>query len=379
MATDEQLQVVASIMTKLTLLGQELTFKEPISVGPLITTYRFLPKGVTKIKQIEALGQDIALALGVESVTIRRIPGENYIGFSVPNKVRTLVEWRSIVKSVYNVNKNEVKLPLLLGVDSMGKPFIDDLTKTTHLLVAGSTDTGKSVFLRSLLASLMSVRSPDEVGFILSDTKRVEFGGLSESPHLMFPPSKTVMETLDKMDWISEQVEKRLLKYEAARVQNIHQFNDTRIYPEDRDSFVVLVIDELADILSGEGKSESKIASTKLSRIVQKSRAAGTYVIASTQRPSVDVVAGSVKVNFPARLSFRLPSEADSRTVLGHGGAEHLLSRGDMYYSSPNRPGTLRLHSAYATNDDIQGCVGLSKQQFAKEGEAWWKTFERKR
>ena len=373
--TDEQLAIIAQISVKLAALGHELKWREPISVGPLVTTFRFEPKGVARVRQIEGLSSDIALALSVEDVLIQRIPGEAVIGITVPNKTRSVPLWRNIVGSVHSVNTSDAvdvdavgvaKLPLLMGVDVMGHPFIDDLTTLPHLLIAGSTGGGKSVFLRSILATLMFTRSPDEVQMILSDTKQVEFGMFTGDPHLMFDPSTSVYQTLERMEYVIDLVDQRLRECATAHVQNVHEYNQRFMLNDTkrRLPYIVLVIDELADMVTSEKKGESKLAEAKLSKIVQKSRAAGVYVIAATQRSSVDVVAGNIKANFPARLSFRLPAEHDSRTVLGQGGAEHLLTRGDMLYNSPNRQALLRLHSALASTDDLRACVEMSKHRY---------------
>jgi DNA segregation ATPase FtsK/SpoIIIE, S-DNA-T family len=360
--TDEQLAIVAQITVKLATLGHELKYVPPISTGPFVTTYRFEPKGMAKVNQICSLSEDIALSLRVEDVLIRRIPGEAVIGITVPNKQRTLVLWQDTIVHVPNTSDNP--LPLNFGVDSLGHPFTDDLTKCPHLLIAGSTDSGKSVLLRSLLATLVYLKTPEEVQLILSDTKQVEFGDFVGMRHLLFDPATTKYQTLERMDWISEEVERRLKVIARCGKQNILQYNQfSRLGSEEKSDlpklpYIVLVIDELADIVgSGGEKGEKKIAEAKLSRIVQKSRAAGVHVLAATQRPSVDVISGSIKANFPARLSFRLPTETDSRTVLGHGGAEHLLSRGDMFYLSPSRPALARLHSSYASSEYLKGAL----------------------
>lgn len=352
--TDDQLAIVAQITVKLASLGHEVTFQQPISVGPLVTTYRFQPKGMAKVGQLRSLSDDIAIALSVEDVLIERIPGESVIGITVPNKTPTIVQWRDIVKSVLQANTYDI--PLNFGVTALGQPYLEDLTKLPHLLIAGATGSGKSTLISSLISSLMMARRPDQVQFILSDTKQVEFGQFIGSPHLLFDPLVSIYQTLEKMDWLVEEMERRLKILASGQARNIHEYNAIMVMRQMAPlPFLILVIDELADILGGGDKrGEAKVAEAKLQRIVQKSRAAGVYVIASTQRPSVNIVSGSIKANFPARLSFKLPSGVDSRTVLGTEGAEHLLTRGDMLYQSPLRPAIIRLHSAYATADDIR-------------------------
>ena len=347
--TDTQKQTIMHIVVKLSQLGHEVTFVDPITVGPLITTYRFMPKAAAKVAQIVSCADDLALALQVDDVLVRRLPGEGSIGISVPNSARTPVPPLA-----------DTMLPLNFGVDSEGKPFRDDLTKLPHLLIAGSTNGGKSVLLHSLIASLMLWRSPEQVQFVLSDTKNVEFGHFIGSPHLLFEPATTMYQTWERLDWIIDEIDRRLQILGSWQARNIADYH--KINPQHKMPYIVLVIDELADILGGEKRGESKIAGAKLGHIVQKSRAAGVHVCSATQRSSVDIVSGSIKNNFPARLTFRLPSQADSRTVIGCGGAEHLLAQGDMLYSSPNHPALRRLHSGYASTEDIKQCVRFAQQ-----------------
>lgn len=375
--SQEQLAIVAQVTVKLRELGHEVTFQHPIADGPLVTTYRFSPKGQAKVKQLEALSGDLALALSVEDVLIRRMPGEAVIGVTVPNKHRRIVQWRDTIVAV--CNKLDMAVPLNFGVDSLGRPMIEDLVTLPHLLIAGSTGGGKSTLLSSIIASVMYTRSPHEVQFVLCDTKQVEFGGFFGAPHLL-RRTKSVYETLEQMDVLTLEVERRMKMLAQANVKNIHEYNGKSKYQPQmaayiyaaRDCpeplpYIVLVIDELYHLLGG-SRGEVKVANDKLARIVSESRAAGIHVVAATQRPSVDVVSGSIKANFPARLSFRLPSETDSRTVLGHPGAEHLLAKGDMLYQSPNRPGLVRCHSAYATQGDIEGAVqAATLNHMAKE------------
>lgn len=355
--SDDQFAIIAQITVKLAALGHEVTFQHPIADGPLVTTYRFQPKGQAKVKQLESLSSDLALALAVEDVLIRRIPGEAVIGITVPNKTRRIVQWRDTIVAVCNT---DFAVPLNFGVDALGRPMVEDLTVLPHLLIAGSTGGGKSTLLSSLIASLIYAKSSDEVQFILCDTKKVEFGQFKGTPHLVCDPLKSVYEVMEKMDWLSEEVDRRLRMLAKWNVKNVKEWNSI-VEGKNFDPlpYLILVIDELFHLLGG-SRGESKVASEKLARIVSESRAAGIHVIAATQRPSVDVVSGSIKANFPARLSFRLPSESDSRTVLGTPGAEHLLSQGDMLYQSPSRPGLTRCHSAWVSDRDVKAAIEAS-------------------
>jgi S-DNA-T family DNA segregation ATPase FtsK/SpoIIIE len=350
--TPDQQNVITTVVVKLAQLGHEVVWQTPVTVGPLITTYRFLPRAAAKVAQIASCADDLALALKVEDVLVRRLPGEAAVGVSVPNAMRQPVLWRDLLAAP----SGEAALPLNFGVDSEGKPFREDLAQLPHLLVTGATNGGKSVFIRSLIASLIYWQTPEQVQFILSDTKKVEFGHFIGAPHLLFEPSRTKYDTWERMDWLTEEVDRRLRVLAAAGVQNINQYHKQG----GRMPYIVFVIDELYHILCGGERGESKIADGKLGRIVSESRAAGVHVIGGTQRSSVDIIAGSIKANFPARLTFRLPSQEDSRTIIGHSGAEHLLARGDMLYCSPNHPATFRLHSGYASTEDIVQCVSFA-------------------
>lgn len=362
--SDEQKATIVAITLKLAQLGHEVTWQEPITTGPVITTYRFAPRSATKVNQIVSCSADLGIALRSEAVLVRRLPGEGCIGISVPNAKRSMVLWRDTLAQP----PADAKVPLNLGVDSQGRQFRDDLALAPHLLIAGSTGGGKSVLMNGLIASLMYWRRPEQVRFILSDTKQVEFIHFNGAPHLLRPVCTTQYETWDAMDWIADRMEERLKIIGRAGYQNIEQYNKGpwSVAPgTPKMAYYILVIDELATVLGGDKHGESKIAQAKLGKIVQLARAAGVHVIAGTQRPSVDVVTGTVKNNFPARLSFRLTSEMDSRTVLDTSGAEQLLQQGDMLYKGPAAPALKRLHSAYASIDDIKQMVNLSKMQYA--------------
>lgn len=358
-SSDSQFKTIAAITMKLAQLGLEVSFVEPITTGPLITTFRFTPRSAAKVSQITACAQDLALTLSVEDVLVRRLPGEAVIGVSVPNAHRTIVNWRDCLAEP----SPDLLIPLNLGVDSEGKRYVDDLTKCPHLLIAGTTGSGKSTLLHSVIASLMYWRRPEQIQLLLSDTKNVEFGHFIGAPHLLYEPATTMYRTWELMDWLIDEMERRLKIIGHAGCRNIAEFNKKVPQGLQSWSYIVLIIDELADILGGDKRGEAKIANAKLGRIVQKSRAAGVHVVAATQRPSVNIVTGSIKANFPSRLTFRLPSESDSRTVISTAGAEHLLSQGDMLYQGGSQSGVKRLHASYATIDDIKQCVSVSRMQ----------------
>lgn len=357
-----QLDVIITITTKLHELGLQAKFIKPVSTGPIVSIFRFMPEGATRVSAIEGLADDFAVALGVEDVFVKRLPGDSAVAVCVPNKERKIVKFIDTINNVWK-EKDDQKIPLNFGVDQVGTPFVVDLVELPHLLVAGSTGSGKSTLLTSILASDIYCLNPERVQFILSDTKQVEFGHFIGAPNLLFEPATSVYQTLERFDWAINEMEARLKRYGRENSRNISENNEKRATAPD--PYIVIIIDELADLIAykGANRGESKLAEEKISKLAGKARASGIHIIASTQRPSVNVINGSIKANFPARLSFRLPTDADSRTVLGCSGAEHLLSKGDMLYVSPNTPGIKRLHSPYAEISDIKAAVDAASRR----------------
>jgi S-DNA-T family DNA segregation ATPase FtsK/SpoIIIE len=357
--TDEQKQVLLKIAEKCMYLGVNVKFVGPPLVGPIITSYRFQLSGSTKIAQFENISEDIALGLGVENVMIKRMPGDNAISVFVPNRNRTPVKWRDLIQMVFTAKTvGSMHIPLYFGVNERGALFVEDLADLPHLLVAGQTGGGKSTLLNSLLSTLMNLKTSKELRLVLSDTKGTEFHVFKKSRFLEFGEvATTVYQTLEQLEAVVQLVEARLKRFGGSGLRDLDEWNQYN--PGETMPRVMVVIDELADLMQygGKKRGESKLADEKIAKIVARARAAGVHMLAATQRPSVDVVAGSIKANFTARLTFKLPAEQDSRTVLGTNGAEHLLDKGDMLYKSSTRPGIIRLHSALATRSDIQGCV----------------------
>lgn len=372
MRTPEQEAVVIVISHKLTQLGLSATFVDPISVGPIVSVYRFQPQGSTKVSHLEGLSQDFAVTLGAEDVMVKRMPGESAVGIFVPNKSRQWVKW-------YNhctLDPTKYKIPLILGVDYLGKLVVEDLSLMPHLLIAGSTGSGKSTLLNSIVGGVILNYDKDDVEFVMSDTKGVEFTQFERAANLRSRIATTVGLTIERFDELIIEMERRLATFGQTGTRNILEYNSTRQGSKARLSYVLVVIDELADLLTNrqrvpdpqdpEGERSTTLGaltSRKLASLAQKARATGIHIIASTQRPSVKLLEGDIKANFPARLAFRLPSEADSRTVLGCGGAEHLLSRGDMLFINPNRSGLQRIHAPLATLQDIQGAIEFAAQR----------------
>jgi len=360
---DIQKATLVVLTHKLTELGLSVRPQEVVSEGPIVSVYRVVPFGSTKVSNIEAVAQDLAIALGVEDIVVKRIPGEAAVSIFVPNKERKWIDWKHEVGGLgIVINTSKPKIPLFLGVDHLGRYVVEDLTLFPHLLIAGSTGGGKSTLLTSIIGTDIFCKSSNEVRFILSDTKGVEFGHFLGSPHLLFDPATSIYQTLERMDWLIEEMQRRLKLFAKGNDHNILEYN---AHSSVQEPYIVFVVDELADLLldtrkesdEGKGPTLGKVARGKLFSLAQKARATGIHIIASTQRPSVKLIDGDVKANFPARITFRLPSEADSRTVLGTSGAEHLLARGDMLFINPNKPGISRIHAPKTEVEDVKACV----------------------
>ena len=359
--TDEQIQTFATLVSKMRALQVDASPLPSVTVGPVVSGYRFEPKGSTRISHIEGLAKDFALALGVESVLVKRMPGDNAVGVFVPNKVRKGVTFLETISSVWPL-KDKLAVPLNLGITQLGDPLIDDLTTLPHLLIAGSTGSGKSTLLSSIITTIIAVKSPKDVRLVLSDTSGVEFGHFIGAPHLEFEPATNVYRTLERIEWLSDETDSRMKKLAGKSCRNIVEHN-LQVTERDKLPYIVLVIDEVADLIlhkhknEGEEVSVSKLFEQKLCLLAGRCRKAGINIIASTQRPSVNIITGSIKANFPARLSLKLPSAVDSRTVLDTNGAEHLLIPGDMLYQSPLRPELIRAHAPITKQSEVSATI----------------------
>lgn len=331
-----------------------------IKVGPVITLFEYEPDIDSKISKIIALEDDLALALQAVSIRIiAPIPGRSVVGFEVSNKDRTDVMLSSIVHSK-EFKQSKQHLPLILGHDVIGKPIIIDLTTTPHLLVAGSTGSGKSVALNAMLVSLLCKHSPEHLKIILIDPKRLEFASYADIAHLLFPIVTDPRKAAPVLRWVIQTMEKRYCIMEQVGVRNIFEYHEMcRDNPElEHMPFMVVMIDELSDLMMTTGKEIEDL----IARITQMARAAGIHMIVATQRPSVDVITGLIKVNFPSRISFRVTSKVDSRTILDCIGADKLLGKGDMLYlDSSSR--LIRAHGAYVSQREIDELVSHIKYQ----------------
>lgn len=371
--SDSQLRISVRIATKFALLGIQTKFIEPVIEGPVVSIYRFQPEGSTRVSHIESLAPDLAVSLGVEDVFVKRMPGEEAVGIFVPNEERKWVNWRDIC-GVYG-QAEKPHIPLLLGIDNLGNRVVEDLSTFPHLLVAGSTGAGKSTLLNSILATIIYNCSSNDVQIVISDTKGVDFGHFVGAPHLLYDPATSVYRTLEQLDYLLAEMESRLRTLAKGGHRNILEYNQDSRNAKDRLPYILFLIDELADLLLNRSRTDQKrsasfgkISSQKLSELASKARASGIHCIASTQRPSVKLLEGDIKSNFTARLSFRLPSFADSTTVLSTGGAEHLLSRGDMLFQSPNSPGLRRIHAPFASIEDIKAAIEVAGRRELSNG-----------
>lgn len=323
-----------------------------IKRGPVVTLFEYQPQIDSKISKIIALEDDLALALQALSIRIiAPIPGKSVVGFEVANLQRKDVLLSSIIHSS-SFEKFSGSIPLVLGQDTVGKEVIVDLAKMPHLLIAGSTGSGKSVALNTFLVSMLCKRTPDELKLILVDPKRLEFASYADIPHLLFPIVTDPKRTAPILRWLVGQMESRYEQMSQVGSRNIFDYNahassDASIDPL---PFIVLVIDELSDLMMTAGRDIEDL----IARIAQMARAAGIHMIVATQRPSVDVITGLIKVNFPSRVSFRVTSKVDSRTILDHCGAEKLLGSGDMLFSDSGSAMLKRLHGAYVSNREIE-------------------------
>ena len=334
-----------------------------ITVGPVVTTLEYEPTAGTKAAKIVNIGNDIARMLRAQSVrVIPALPGKNTVGIEIPSEQRKVIRLGDVLKSS-KYRSSEVILPVALGVDTFGEPVVEDLVQMPHLLIAGTTGSGKSVFINNLIAGLVCKNTAKEMRFVFIDPKMVELAAYKKLPHLACPvisDIKTDAKTL--LNRMVEEMEKRYESMLALETRNIQEFNET-IRKRRRSEFadfngqwqplpyVVFLIDEFADMVLTIGKDAEEL----ITRLAQKARAAGIHLVIATQRPSVDVVTGLIKANFPTRVAFRVQSSTDSRVILDQTGAETLLGKGDLLYQSA---GTLqRLHAALIEDSEVKKLV----------------------
>jgi len=328
-----------------------------VSPGPVITTYEYEPAAGVKINKIVNLSDDLSLALRAISIRIvAPIPGKAVVGIEVPNVNREKVRFKEIVASS-EFDKSKSKLTLCLGKDIVGNPVVAALDKMPHLLIAGATGTGKSVALNAMICSLLYKATPDDVKLIMVDPKRIELSSYDGIPHLITPVVIDAKKATNALFWAVREMEKRYELLSKMNTRNISQYNKKieTIEKSDDDSefpklpYLVIVIDELADLMM----LASRDVEITLTRLAQMARAAGIHLILATQRPSVDVLTGIIKANFPTRLTFQVSSKTDSRTIIDTNGAESLLGSGDMLFLPPGTAKLQRIHGAYISESEL--------------------------
>ncbi|MBD1151914.1 DNA translocase FtsK [Pelagibacterales bacterium SAG-MED22] len=325
-----------------------------VSHGPVVTLNEFEPAAGVKVSKIINLSDDIARNTSSESARIATIPGSNTIGIELPNNARENVYLSEILNTT-DFKKREIKLPIALGKSISGKPIVGDLFSMPHLLIAGTTGSGKSVCINTIILSLLYRHTPDKCKFILIDPKMLELSTYEGIPHLLCPVITEAKKAASVLGWVVKEMESRYRLMTKEGVRNIDGYNAKHKLPM---PYIVVVVDEMSDLMLVAGKEIENY----IQKLSQMARAAGIHIIMATQRPSVDVITGTIKANFPTRISFQVTSKIDSRTILGEQGAEQLLGKGDMLYmSSANR--IVRIHAPYVSDNEIEKINNFLRSQ----------------
>ncbi len=328
--------------------------------GPVVTTFEFKPASHVKVSKILTLQDDLAMALKAKTIRIQApIPGKDVVGIEIPNKNIETIYLRDILESKL-FQKASSPLTLALGKDIVGNPFLTDLKKLPHLLIAGTTGSGKSVGINSMILSLLYKNSPDTLKLIMIDPKMLEFSIYNDIPHLLTPvitePKKAIIALANTV----AEMEKRYKVMSKTKTKNIEGYNQkAKKDGLEQFPYIIVIIDELADLMMTSGKE----VEFYIARLAQMARASGIHLIVATQRPSVDVVTGLIKANLPSRISFKVGQKIDSKIILDMMGAESLLGRGDMLFTPPNATGLIRLHAPFTTENDIEKIVDFLKSQ----------------
>ena len=350
-----------------------------INPGPVVTTFEFKPEAGIKYSRITNLREDLCLGLQAESILIERIPGKMTSGIEVPNSRREVISLRAVIESE-EFEQSASHLTISMGKDINGRIKVASLDTMPHALIAGSTGSGKSVMINSLIMSILYKSTPDEVRMIMVDPKRVELGIYEGIPHLLTPVITDPRKATNALKNAVLEMERRLRLLAEVGARNIDQYNKKirqrrneprSLFEDDPDEkeelrplpYILILIDELADLMMLEGRNVEE----SVTRLAQMARAVGMHLVLATQRPSVDVITGLIKANFPARISFRVATRVDSRTVLDVMGAEHLLGKGDMLFLPPGSSRLTRVHGAFVTENEINGVVEFWKAQARPE------------
>ena len=391
----EQLKETARLLEK-TLADYRVEGKvQEIHPGPTVTMFEVSPAPGTKVSKVAGLADDLALGLSRKVRIVAPIPGKARIGFEVPNEVRLPVNLRELVESQAYMDL-DVPLPCVLGRDIIGRPFFADLASMPHLIVAGATGAGKSVGLNVILLSLLYRRAPEDLRLLMIDPKVVELAPFDRIPHLLFPVVTDMKQASNALKWMVDEMERRYQLFADAGTRNVKTYNlwtkkvangevpmpkgpktveaiapdgttvdvpaakdGSDVEPPKKLPYIVVIVEEFADLMMQQGKEvEASVA-----RLAQKARAAGIHVILATQRPSVDVITGMIKANFPTRIAFRVAQRVDSRTILDQQGAEHLLGRGDMLVRLNGTNDVCRVQCPFASEDEVQRVTDMLRSQ----------------
>ncbi|BEG57910.1 hypothetical protein NHP21005_15980 [Helicobacter sp. NHP21005] len=328
-------------------------------VGPMVTTFEFRPAGHVKVSKVLSLADDLAMALCAQSIRIQApIKGKDVMGIEIANDHLAPISLKEILESPDYLQGTG--LSLALGKSTTGQPYVLDLKSAPHLLIAGSTGSGKSVCMHALILSLLYKHSPQDLQFVMIDPKRVEFSLYGNLPHLQTPIITDLSEAQNALENLVAQMEQRYNLLSAKRAKNIDSYNQKS--PQ-KLPFIVVLIDELADLMLVGGKD----IETPIIRLAQMGRASGLHLVIATQRPSVDILTGLIKANLPCKISFKVGSKVDARVVLDTEGAQNLLGRGDMLLIAPGSSTPIRLHGAFVGEDEIERVVDfIERQEYAK-------------
>ena len=331
--------------------------------GPVVTMYEFEPAAGVKVGRITNLADDLALAMKAMSIRIiAPIPGKSVVGIEVPNQTRDTILLREMMECPL-FGKSRSRVTLALGKDISGAPYVSDLARMPHLLVAGATGTGKSVAVNAMILSVLFKATPEDVRFLMVDPKMLELSAYEGIPHLITPVITDPKKAANALRHIVAEMGRRYKMMAERGAKNIEKFNqmveEGGKEGEKKLPFIVVIIDELADLMMTSGKDVEEC----LVRLSQMARASGIHLLIATQRPSVDVVTGLIKTNFPARIAFQLPSKTDSRTILDAGGAETLLGQGDMLFLPPGTSKLMRIHGAYVSEPEIKKVTDFWRKQ----------------
>ncbi len=328
--------------------------------GPVVTTFEFKPAPNVKVSKILSLQDDLAMALKAQTIRIQApIPGKDVVGIEVPNEDTQTIYLKEMLES--EIFQNSISpLTMILGKDIVGKPFITDLKKLPHLLIAGTTGSGKSVGINSMILSLLYKNSPDNLRLVMIDPKMLEFSMYNDIPHLLTPVITKASDAINALANMVSEMERRYTLMSKTKTKNIENYNEkAKNEGYETMPYIVVVIDELADLMMTSGKD----VEYSIARLAQMARASGIHLIVATQRPSVDVVTGLIKANLPSRLSYKVGQKIDSKIILDSMGAESLLGRGDMLFTPPGMSGLVRIHAPWSTESEIEKVVEFLKDQ----------------